>query len=144
MKEDIETLELCIELAKLIDLEIDATPGRIVLDKGIVLHESLDFNDDTLTPVSYFRAFMHPYYKEVAPLYTIEFLLDKIPPVIQSSYDKVFRCLEINYNGDRTFHVAYIEPYDKEFRGEYITNSDTLLKALLKLTVTLHKNGELK
>lgn len=82
----------------------------------------------------------------IAPLYTSDYLLGgKIPPVIQSDYDKKFKVLQISCNGDGSFSLAYVEPYDKEFRGEYIVNGDKDLRiALLKLVIALDDAGDLK
>jgi len=37
--------------------------------------------------------------------------------------------------------LAYVEPYDKEFKGSHITNGNTLEDALCKLTIGLFKDG---
>ena len=81
---------------------------------------------------------------EQAPLYTSDYLLEKLPPVVQDSYDKKFRHIQMWINGDGEAIACYVEPYDKEFRGAYIAESDSMLKALLKLTIALSEAGELK
>ena len=77
------------------------------------------------------------------PLYTSDYLLEKLPPVVQDSYDKKFRHIQMWINGDGEAIACYVEPYDKEFRGAYTAESDSMLKALLKLTVALSEAGEL-
>ena len=78
------------------------------------------------------------------PLYTSDYLLEKLPPVVQGSYDKKFRHIQMWINGDGEARACYVEPYDKEFRGAYAAKSDSMLKALLKLTIALSEAGELK
>ena len=78
------------------------------------------------------------------PLYTSDYLLEKLPPVVQDSYDKKFRHIQMWINGDGEAIACYVEPYDKYFRGAYIAESDSMLKALLKLTIALSEAGELK
>lgn len=77
------------------------------------------------------------------PLYTSDYLLEKLPPVVQDSYDKKFRHIQMWINGDGEARACYVEPYDKEFRGAYTAESDSMLKALLKLTIALSEAGEL-
>ena len=78
------------------------------------------------------------------PLYTSDYLLEKLPPVVQDSYDKKFRHIQMWINGDGEAIACYVEPYDKEFKGAYPASSDSMLKALLKLTIALSEAGELK
>ena len=78
------------------------------------------------------------------PLYTSDYLLEKLPPVMQDSYDKKFRHIQMRINGDGEATACYVEPYDKEFRGAYAAKSDSMSKALLKLTIALSEAGELK
>lgn len=79
----------------------------------------------------------------VCPLYNSDDLLGKLPPVVQDSYDKKFRHIQMWINGDGEAIACYVEPYDKEFRGAYTASSDSMLKALLKLTIALSEAGEL-
>ena|ERR1051325_4644507 len=74
--------------------------------------------------------------------YDTDYVLGKLPPVIQENGK--FLQLVIHANGDSTFHLAYMEPYDKEFRGSYITNATSLRSALLKLTLALADTGLLE
>lgn len=76
------------------------------------------------------------------PLYDLGYMLRKLPPVIQE--DGKFLALQINFQGDGTFHMAYCEPYDKEFRGSYITNADVLENGVASLAIKLFKQGILK
>lgn len=73
------------------------------------------------------------------PIYTSDYLLEKLPPVVQDSLDKKFRHIQMWINGDGEARACYVEPYDTEFRGTYAVESDTPLKALLKLTLKLHE-----
>lgn len=81
---------------------------------------------------------------KTCPYYTSDYLLEKLPPVVQDSYDKKFRHIQMWINGDGEARACYVEPYDKEFRGAYAAKSDSMLKALLKLTIALSGAGELE
>ena len=80
----------------------------------------------------------------LVPAYTSDYMLEKLPPVVQDSYDKKFRHIQMWINGDGEAIACYVEPYDKEFKGAYTASSDSMLKALLKLTIALSEAGELK
>lgn len=88
------------------------------------------------------------YDPEHAPLYTSDYLLEKLPPAlwIYSSKEgrKIVHLLNIARQGDKSSVASYDIPYDEEFRGAYQSRSDTTLKALLKLTLALHGAGELR
>lgn len=80
--------------------------------------------------------------KSVAPLYTSDYLLEKLPPEIDKK-------LLVITNGDRP-QAGYAE---RNNYGEYTLDenfyrdasySNTVLKALLRLTIALHEAGELK
>jgi hypothetical protein len=81
------------------------------------------------------------------PLYTSDYLLEKLPPAlfIYASKEsmKIVNLLEVCMQGDGRAYARYVIPYDTEFRGSYQNKGDTPLKALLKLTLALHKAGEL-
>jgi hypothetical protein len=75
------------------------------------------------------------------PLYTLEYLLEKLPPEIDGK-------LLVITNGDKP-HTGYAE---RDNYGNYTLDesfyenaqySDTTLKALLKLTLVLSERGEL-
>jgi hypothetical protein len=81
-----------------------------------------------------------------SPLYTSDYLLEKLPPVIfvrTSDGNNNTAILTVWINGDKTAHAAYMIPFDEQNRGDYAQTSDTPLKALLKLTLALHEAGEL-
>lgn len=73
------------------------------------------------------------------PAYSLGYLLRKLPPVIQE--DGKFLALAIHAQGDGTFHAAYCEPYDKEFKGSYITNAKEPEDVLAKIAIKLFKEG---
>jgi len=80
------------------------------------------------------------------PLYTSDFLLEKLPPVIfvrTSDGHNNTAILTVWINGDKTAHVAYMIPFDEQNRGDYARESDTPLKSLLKLVLALKEAGEL-
>jgi len=83
------------------------------------------------------------------PLYTSDYLLEKLPTWIEQDVNKLdgidrarrvaLQLRKWNYQGDKYFaeyHELYYAPL---FRAE----SDTPLKALLKLTIALHDKGAL-
>ncbi|WOI85972.1 hypothetical protein [Rhodococcus qingshengii] len=82
--------------------------------------------------------------QDFIPLYDSDYLLEKLPPVIQDDYDRKFRHIQMWINGNGECHACYVEPYDAEFRGAYAVKSDAMRKALLKLTKTLIEAGEIK
>lgn len=86
--------------------------------------------------------------KGCTPLYTSDYLLEKLPPAlwVYSSKEgrKLVHLLNIARQGDGNSVALYEIPYDEEFRGAYQSRSETTLKALLKLTLALHEAGELK
>ena len=69
----------------------------------------------------------------ISPLYTSDYLLDKLP-----NYIHVEKCVELKPS---TRWMAYHSRYSTDHHREY---SSSPLKALLKLTVALHEAGELK
>lgn len=79
-----------------------------------------------------------------APLYTSDYLLQKLPPVIQDPHDRVFKHIQMWINGDKTAHAGYVEPYAHDDKVAYAQESKELRITLLKLTIALHKAGELK
>jgi len=80
-------------------------------------------------------------YKGYSPLYTSDYLLEKLPAEIDKK-------LLVITNGDRP-HVGYAERDNygnyslDEFFYKNAQYSDTTLKALLKLTLALSEAGEL-
>lgn len=87
------------------------------------------------------------HFELLAPLYTSDYLLEKLPPVIfvrTSDGKNNTAILTLWVNGDKTVHVAYMIPYDEQNRGDYAQTSDTSRKALLMLTKALADAGELK
>lgn len=77
----------------------------------------------------------------VAPLYTSDYLLKKLPSVVQDPYDKIFRHIQMWINGDRSAHAGYVEPYAHDDRVAYAQKSDEMRITLLKLTLKLHEEG---
>ena len=77
-------------------------------------------------------------------LYTSDYLLEKLPPVIfvrTSDGKNNTAILTVWINGDKTAHVAYMIPFDEQNRGDYARESDTPRKALLKLVIALDDAG---
>ena len=79
----------------------------------------------------------------VAPLYTSDYLLEKLPKTIQAEYNPEYLTLYVSYPevDDPKQWCACYEVSKPEKYEEYAT---TPLKALLKLTLALHEAGELK
>ena len=75
------------------------------------------------------------------PLYTSDYLLEKLPSVVQDPYDKIFRHIQMWINGDRSAHAGYVEPYAHDDRVAYAQKSDEMRITLLKLTLKLHEEG---
>ena len=75
------------------------------------------------------------------PLYTSDYLLKKLPSVVQDPYDKIFRHIQMWINGDRSAHAGYVEPYAHDDRVAYAQKSDEMRITLLKLTLKLHEEG---
>lgn len=70
------------------------------------------------------------------PLYTSDYLLEKLPPTVKNSFD-----------GDDDYLILYKKSkrWYADYMGQFIRcESDTPLKALLKLTIALSEAGELK
>ena len=111
-----------VELCK----EVYEKTGWIVGDESWDWHTTIDAKLDSMF---------------IAPKYYTDYLLEKLPPVVQDSYDKKFRHIQMWINGDGEAIACYVEPYDKYFRGAYIAESDSMLKALLKLTIALSEAG---
>ena len=125
-----ELYELCKEVYELTGWEVGL---NVIRDDGAVFDE---LSDHCLING-----------KEFVPLYTSDYLLEKLPPVIfirTSDGANLTAILTLWINGDKTAHVAYMIPFDEQNRGEYARESDTPLKALLKLTIALSEEGELK
>ena len=75
------------------------------------------------------------------PIYTSDYLLEKLPPVVQDPHDKIFRHIQMWINGDRSAHAGYVEPYAHDDRVAYAQKSDEMRITLLKLTIKLHEEG---
>lgn len=77
----------------------------------------------------------------IVPLYTSDYLLEKLSPVVQDPFDNKFRHIQMWINGDKSAHAAYVEPYAHDDRAAYAQNSDEMRKTLLKLTIALIDAG---
>jgi len=75
------------------------------------------------------------------PLYTSDYLLEKLPSVVQDPHDKIFRHIQMWINGDRSAHAGYVEPYAHDDRVAYAQKSDEMRITLLKLTLKLHEEN---
>ena len=70
------------------------------------------------------------------PLYTSDYLLEKLPSTIKNELDEGDDYLFL-YKKNGSWHADYM--------GQFLRcNADTPLKALLKLTIALSEAGELK
>ena len=78
---------------------------------------------------------------DYAPLYTSDYLLAKLPSVIQDPDDKVFKHILMWINGDGSAHAGYVEPYAHDDKVAYSQESDTMLKTLLSLALELKENN---
>ena len=92
-------------------------------------------------------AYAKPDVEYVAPLYTSDYILEKLPNHIDKDSVNYELIMRLPFDSDYRFH------YHNEKAGRLnVTNTDlgafgdgdTPLKALLKLTLALHDAGELK
>lgn len=81
--------------------------------------------------------------KKRTPLYTSDYLLGKLPAVVQDPSDKIFRHIQMWVNGDGSAHAGYVEPYAHDDKVAYAQQSNEMRTALLKLALGLHKEGVL-
>jgi len=82
--------------------------------------------------------------KSDVPLYTSDYLLEKLPPVILDPDDKIFKHIQMWINGDKHTHAGYVEPYAHDDKVAYAQKSDEMRKTLMKLVIALDDAGELK
>lgn len=92
------------------------------------------WNDVEMSEYSY------PGFQSAHPAYTSDYLLEKLPSVVQDPYDKIFRHIQMWINGDRSAHAGYVEPYVYDDRVAYAQKSDEMRITLLKLTLKLHED----
>lgn len=80
----------------------------------------------------------------IAPLYTSDYLLEKLPWMIDVE-DKFAddAYLEMKRPGDNVFSFAYESYYYEPYQTYFKSESDTPLKALLKLCISLKEAGKL-
>ena len=76
-------------------------------------------------------------FDRLCPLYTSDYLLEKLPKGIRGDYLNIFSA------GTTSWYALYGRTTTAKETGLY-GESDTPLKALLKLTIALHEAGELK
>lgn len=81
---------------------------------------------------------------EVAPLYTSDYLLDKLPKFSPVAKDAYLTVIEKQTPKDKREDFYWTAGYFTGSGWSYTGQSDTPLKALLKLTIELHEAGELK
>jgi hypothetical protein len=121
---DNELFELCYEVSTKTNLVMPkSTRNRWLLERGS--HYGLV----KIKPVA------PPQYR-IAPLYTSDYLLEKLPTKINDT------SLVIETDG-KIWWAHYL---DENYigGGKLYREADTPLKALLKLTLALHEAGELK
>jgi len=138
MSEDNELFELCKEVYERTGLGHPITD----FERGIVIHwedgQMFDFPTDELDIEEY-----------IAPLYTSDYLLEKLQPFKTEAKGNRGDMMPVNA-------FVFVRGESKnEFRAGYRYNlngakysdgiyADTPLKALLKLTIALSEAGELK
>lgn len=91
-------------------------------------------------------------HKNMAPLYTSDYLLEKLPAQIVSHEKEGHKAnlvqrKELNDPDDVSrgnVYFAWYTVYYEDDPADYGVHADTPLKALLKLTLALHEAGELK
>ena len=76
-------------------------------------------------------------------VYTSDYLLEKLPSVVQDTDDKIFRVITMWINGDGSTHAGYAEPYAHDDKYAHSQTSDRMVNTLLKLTLALSEAGEL-
>ena len=81
--------------------------------------------------------------KKQTPLYTTDYLLEKLPSVVQDTDDKIFRVITMWINGDGSTHAGYAEPYAHDDKYAHSQTSDKMVDTLLKLTLELSEDGKL-
>jgi len=85
----------------------------------------------------------YEYIEGQVPLYDSDYLLEKLPSVVQDTDDKIFRVITMWINGDGSTHAGYAEPYAHDDKYAHSQTSDRMVNTLLKLTLALSEAGEL-
>lgn len=98
--------------------------------KGLWAWEVIPLHEDNVDDVD-----------EWHPLYTSDYLLEKLPKRIKDTYGKAYWLTLSPIDGDGSWSACYEYENNDSNRIEW---SDSPLKALLKLTIALHEAGELK
>lgn len=78
----------------------------------------------------------------VCPLYTSDYLLEKLPRTVENVDNDGSNSLEVGVGTQELWEASYANAFHVDYR--YTVGADTPLIALLKLTLALHKAGELK
>lgn len=78
-----------------------------------------------------------------SPLYTSDYLLAKLPKFSPANRDCYLTIMEKQVPKDRREDFYWTAGYFSGLGWSYTGQSDTPLKALLRLTVALHEKGEL-
>ncbi|MGO4470379.1 hypothetical protein AB4Y95_00380 [Arthrobacter sp. M-10] len=82
---------------------------------------------------------------DYTPLYSSDYLLDKLPGSIEVDDPGKTAYLEMRKNSaTKEFQFSYESYYYEPWASYLICNADSPLKALLKLVQALHDKGELK
>lgn len=128
---DNELFELCREVYK-------RTGWKAPHDKVFVINDYLESDTGIKKPTHYSKI---GYGKKSGaitywPLYTSDYLLEKLPKGIKGDYLNMFSA------GITSWYALYGRTTTAKDTGLY-GESDTPLKALLKLTIVLHEAGEL-
>jgi len=129
--QDNELLELCKEVY----LKLGWYPGNNYSEKVWVNNSAGKLAIKTTKETG-------DYWQEICPAYSLEYLLEKLPKYIElfdEHADDYLLFLRPNFKGDE---------WNAGYSGlgtwmPYLTDADTPLKALLKLTLALKEAGEL-
>lgn len=78
--------------------------------------------------------------KDLPPIYTSDYLLEKLPKKVKGGYWLMMAPLD---SFEPSWEAGYYMPKDRLY-SNYEQFEDTILKALLKLTVALAEAGELE
>jgi len=76
------------------------------------------------------------------PLYTSDYLLEKLPQAVYEKGSKPKERIQFDLRLETPTEWAFF--YNDNYTSKYWSEADIPLKALLKLTIALHKAGELK
>ena len=132
MREDNELFELCKEVYK-----------RTGWGNTKSVYESfIDSNgNEQCNIMSADSPYLAPHQYQT-PLYTSDYLLEKLPNKIENKHSTGW--LTLSPMGKEVWSACYEADHTEHIDNYKFEWSNTPLKALLKLTISLHEAGELK